>query len=158
MYFENWHMHWLESSFPLAWEQQSIPWHLHTMPRPIKLEWVLMEKYIRSLSLRLPKGSTCFSKPMFVYSCQQMPTSTGTIKWLQKTLEHDVNNHHPWQEAARLHIHFPVFGAETSVYSHKALVDASSCRPLGLIYLNTRLLQMFAAAESLFRNSWPPFN
>lgn len=59
--------------------------------------------------------------------------SEGLGAWLWITIV-------PWQQAAKLHIHFPVFRAETSVYSHKGLVDVSSCEPVGLIYLNTRLL------------------
>ena len=148
MYFENWHMHWLESSLHLAWEQQGILWHLHTMPSPINLEWVLMEKYIWSLSLLFPKGRSCFSKhQMFAYSCQQMPTSIGTIKWLQKTLGHNVNNHRPWQEAAKLHIHFPVFRAETRPWWMQAAAD-----PWGSFILTPdyyRCLQLLRAVPKL---------
>lgn len=68
MYFKNWHMCWLESSFQLAWEQQSILWDLRTMSSSINLEWILMEEYIWSLLLLLPIGRLCSSNVCLLLS------------------------------------------------------------------------------------------
>lgn len=105
-----------------------------------KLEWAVIEKYTWSLLLLLPREGLTFQSteclPPPVNTCQLLVVTLNGFGGPQRMA---VNNHCPGNRQCNC-----TFISQYSEQKHlsgvpRTLVDSSSCRPVGLIHLNTRL-------------------